>query len=123
MMTQGQCNTGLTRVAISVVGVLAITLLLAATANAETLSRYHPQALADAEWALEQGEPEQALAHLHRQRALLQQDKFRAQRNALVCQAYRQMKDLQGVARVCREAVAFEGEVPVAKAYESTVGK
>ena len=83
---------------------------MTATAQAENLSRYHPQGLIDAEYALVEGQPEQALAHLHRQRAILRQDNFRAERDALACQAYRQMQELQKAAGVCKDRVAFENK-------------
>ena len=112
METQGQCNTGLARATASLIGVLLISVLLAATVRAENLSRYHPQALVDAEWALQQGEPARALAHLHRQRALLRQAQFRGEADALACQAYRQMEDWRGVSRTCVEAVAYDRDSP-----------
>lgn len=115
MKAQEIWNTGLMRAMLCLLGVLSITLLLASTARAENLSRYHPQALIEAEWALEQGEPQRALAHLHRQRAVLRQGRFRAESNALACQAYRQLQDWQEVAQVCNTAIAYDDEAETVK--------
>ena len=91
MGTQHIICTGLLRTAIVVAGVLVSTLVVVSAARAESLTRYEPGSLIQAEWALEEGQPERALSLLHRQRAILRDSKFRTQRDALACQAYIQL--------------------------------
>ena len=109
MKTQRKFGTGLMRTAAVVVGVVASTLLMVSAARAEALSRYQPDALIQAEWALEDSQPERALSLLHRQRTILRFDQFRSQRDSLACQSYLQMEDFQEAAHVCDEGVAYGG--------------
>lgn len=119
MNTQRRFGTGcLTRAAASLVLALAATLPLVPAAQAEALSRFQPGSLIQAERALAQGQPERALSLLHRQRAILRHSTFRPQAEALTCQAYRQMQDVQRAAQVCGEVVAHDGGRAVAAAYD-----
>jgi len=107
MKTQRQIGTGSMRAAVFLVWALAATLPTVSAAQAEALSRFQPGSLVQAEQALAQGQPERALSLLHRQRAILRDSRFRAQAEALACQAYRQMRDVQKAAGVCKEEVTF----------------
>ncbi len=118
MKTQRKFGTGLMQTTAFLVLTLASTLPLVSAARAEALSRHQPQALIQAERALEQGQPERALSLLHRQRAILRHSKFRSQGEALACQAYIQMQDFQKAARVCDEVVAYNGDGSIAEAYD-----
>jgi hypothetical protein len=118
MKIQRKFGTGLMRTAAVLVGVVASTLLLASAARAEALSRYQPEALIQAEWALEDSQPERALLLLHRQRTILRFDQFRSQRDALTCQAYLQIENLPEAARVCDGAVAYAGDDSYAEIYD-----
>ena len=70
-----------------------------------------------AEQALQQGNPERALSLLHRQRAIISHDKFRAQGQAIACQAYVQKRDLLKTRQACEEAVAYTGDNSTTDAY------
>jgi len=109
MKTRRQWDTGVLRTAASMVLALAFT--LPAAARADSLAGFQPGSLAQAEQALEQGEPERALSLLHRQRAILRHSRFRAQAEALSCQAYRQLGDTRNAARACDAVVAYDSKV------------
>lgn len=119
-MKNGQCMETilLQKLAIAVVALL-LALTLASVARAEALSHYQPQALVDAEYALDAGQPERALAHLHRGRAVLRDARFRLQREALECQAYIQLQEPDNAARVCNEVVAYDGDEAAIAPYDS----
>jgi hypothetical protein len=117
MNIQRTFSTGLVRTTVVLLGVMASTLFVVSAARAEALSRHQPQALIQAERALEQGQPERALSLLHRQRAILRHSKFRSQGEALACQAHIQMQDFQKATRVCDEVVAYNGDGSIAETY------
>jgi hypothetical protein len=117
MNTQRKFGTGLMQNTALLVLALVSTLPLVSAARAEALSRHQPQALIQAERALEQGQPERALSLLHRQRAILRHSKFRSQGEALACQAHIQMQDFQKATRVCDEVVAYNGDGSIAETY------
>jgi hypothetical protein len=117
MNTQRKFGTGLMQNTALLVLALVFTLPLVSAARAEALSRHQPQALIQAERALEQGQPERALSLLHRQRAILRHSKFRSQGEALACQAHIQMQDFQKATRVCDEVVAYNGDGSIAETY------
>ena len=123
MKTRRKLCTGLLRTAAVVLGVLVSTSMVLYSARAETLSRHQPGALLQAERALEQGQPERALSHLHRQRAVLRFGKFRSRSAALACQAYLQMQDFLNGARVCDEVAAHGSDGAIAKAYDPSDGR
>jgi len=118
MKTERLPDIGRLRTAACLVLALVTTLPLAAATRADGPSRFQPGSLLQAEEALEQGQPERALALLHRQRAILRHSRFRAQAEALSCQAYRQMHDFGNAARVCDAVVAYDGEVVTAEVLE-----
>jgi hypothetical protein len=108
------------KLALLVLG-LALALTFATVARAETLSDYQPRSLVDAEIALEQGQPERALSHLHRGRAILRDGRFRLQREAIACQAYVQLQDVEQAAQVCNEVVAYDTDEVITDGYDSPV--
>lgn len=122
MKTQQQSVIRMARFALSMVAVLACTLLLDSVARAEKLSDYQPLVLTEAEQALERGQPERALSLLNRERAILSHGKFRSQGEALACQAYIQKGDLHRAQQVCEELLAQAGAGAAKGAYEP-VGK
>ncbi len=108
----------LQKLAIAVVALL-LALTFATLARAEALSHYQPQALVDAATALDEGQPERALAHLRRGRAVLRDARFRLQREALECQAYIQLRQAENADRVCNEVVAYDGDEAAVAPYDS----
>lgn len=117
MNTQANLAIRLIYTTIALVLALALMALAGPAARAEILTRYQPQALIQAEQALEQGQPERALSVLHRQRAILRHDKYRSQGQALACQAYVQTQDLRKAQQACDEAVAHAGTGVIAGTY------
>lgn len=97
----------LQKLAILVLG-LTLALTLAAVARAENLPDYQPRSLIEAEHALAEGQPGHALSHLHRGRAVLRDERFRLQREAIACRAHIQLQAFEQAARVCSDAVAYE---------------
>ncbi len=84
---------------------LAATACLSTTAHADVLAHYEPQAFAKAESALERGNPDRALQMLHRQRAIVNHDRYAARREALVCRAQFQKRNFEAAEQACDIAV------------------
>jgi tetratricopeptide (TPR) repeat protein len=96
---------------IAIIGVLAmVALLWQARANADTLGVYQPTVVRQAQWALQQNNPEHALALLEKRGGELRRWNAQAQGNALVCQAYFQTGDYVRAEQACDLAVRTSGE-------------
>ncbi|MCB1705915.1 MAG: hypothetical protein KDI17_13705 [Halioglobus sp.] len=96
------------------IAVIAVTAMLAllwqARANADTLGVYQPPIVRQAQWALQQGHPEHALALLARRDAELRRWQALAQGNTLLCQAYFQTGDYVRAEQACDLAVRASAE-------------
>lgn len=117
MNTQANLAIRLIYTTIALVLALALMALAGPAARAEVLTRYQPQALIQAERALEQDQPARALSLLHRQRAILRHARYRSQGQALACQAYVQTQDLRKAEQTCDAAVAHAGTGGIAGTY------
>lgn len=84
---------------------LASTVCLSTSARADVLAHYEPQAFAKAESALERDNPDRALQTLHRQRAIVDHDRYAARKQALVCRAQFQKRDFEAAEQACNIAV------------------
>lgn len=99
------------RMLIAMIGVIAmLALLWQARANADTLGVYQAPAVRQAQWALQQGNPEHALALLAKRDGELRRWHAQAQGNTLICQAYFQTGDYARAEQACDLAVRASGE-------------
>ena len=99
------------RILIALIGVTAmLALLWQARANADTLGVYQPPVVHQAQWALQQDNPEQAVALLEKRDSELRRWGAQAQGNALICQAYFQLGDYTRAEQACDLAVRASGE-------------
>lgn len=99
------------RMLIAMIGVIAmLALLWQARANADTLGVYQAPVVRQAQWALQQGNPEHALALLAKRDGELRRWHAQAQGNALTCQAYFQTGDYVRAEQSCDLAVRASGE-------------
>lgn len=99
------------RMMIAFIAVTAMAALLWQTrASADTMGVYQPTILRQAQWALQQGNPEHALAVLERRGTALRRWRAQAQGNALICQAYFQTGDYVRAEQACDLAVATAHE-------------
>lgn len=96
------------------IALIAVTMMLAmlwqTRANADTLGVYQPTIVRQAQRALQQGNPEHALAVLNRRGTELRRWRAEAQGHALICQAYFQTGDYVRAEQACDQAVATAGE-------------
>lgn len=84
---------------------LASTVCLSTNARADVLAHYEPQAFTRAAAALERGNPDRALQELHRQRAIVNHDRYAARKEALVCRAQFEKRNFEAAERACDTAV------------------
>ncbi|CAA0101208.1 Uncharacterised protein [Halioglobus japonicus] len=99
------------RMMIASIAVIAMVLLLWQTrAAAGTLGEFQPPVVRQAQWALQQENPERALALLEKRTTELRRWRAQAQGSALVCQAYFQMGDYTRAEQACDLAFRTAGE-------------
>ncbi len=99
------------RMMIALIGVIAmLALLWQARATADTLGEFQAPVVRQAQWALQQDNPERALALLENRQAELRRWRAQAQGNALICQAYFQIGEYDNAERACDLAVRAAGE-------------
>ncbi|TDG11824.1 tetratricopeptide repeat protein [Seongchinamella unica] len=110
MTTQHLLPARLALTAGGLVLAIALTVCMSMAAHADVLSHYEPKSLARAEKALERGKPDLALKLLHRQRAIVRDDKHLARSQSLTCRAYMQKGEYETAEPACNTAVARGNE-------------
>ena len=100
--------------AVAVLMALLLLVLMSPAARADVLASYQPNALAAAESALEQGEPDRALAHLRAQRAMLSHERFRDQARSIRCRAYQQQGEIARAESACESVSPFNRKTAIA---------
>ena len=100
--------------AVAVLMALLLLVLMSPAARADVLASYQPNALAAAESALEQGEPDRALAHLRAQRAMLSHERFSDQVRSIRCRAYQQQGEIARAESACDNGMPFDRETAIA---------
>jgi tetratricopeptide (TPR) repeat protein len=99
------------RILINVIAVtVMLTLLWNNRAAADTLGVYQPAVVRQAQWALQRGNHDHALALLAHRGAELQRWRAEAQGNGLICQAWFQKGDYVRAEQACDLAVRAAGE-------------
>ncbi len=98
----------------TLINVLAVTVMLTllwnTRAGADTLGAYQPTVVRQAQWALQQGNHDHALALLTQRGAELRRWRAEAQGNGLMCQAWFQKGDYVRAEHACDLAVRTAGE-------------
>lgn len=89
---------------------VTLTLLWHNRVAADALGVYQPAVVRQAQWALQQGNPDHALALLAHRGAELRRWRAEAQGNALMCQAWFQKGDYARAEQSCDLAVRAAGE-------------
>jgi len=98
------------KVLITALGVAAMSAMLwHGRANADVLGHYQPPALLKAEWALERGNPDRALALLDSRKAELRRWRAEADASALACRAWYDKGDFERAEQACDQAVQQGG--------------
>lgn len=96
------------------IALIAVTAMLALVwqtrVAADTLGVYQPTVVRQAQWALQRGNPEHALALLGKRSAELRRWRAEAQGNALICRAYFQTGDYTRAEHACDLAIRTAGE-------------
>ncbi|MBK6740165.1 MAG: hypothetical protein IPG64_21205 [Haliea sp.] len=89
---------------------IMLTLLWNHRAAADTLGDYQPTVVRQAQWALQRGNHDHALALLTQRGAELRRWRAEAQGNGLICQAWFQKGDYVRAEQACDLAVRTAGE-------------
>lgn len=98
------------RILIAVIATtVMLTLLWHGRVSAETLGQYQPTIVRQAQWALQRGYPDHALALLAERAPTLRRWRAEAQGFALVCQAYFQKGEYVLAEQACDLAVRSAG--------------
>jgi tetratricopeptide (TPR) repeat protein len=96
------------------INLLAVTVMLTLLwhnrAAADTLGDYQPTVVRQAQWALQQGNHDHALALLAHRGAELRRWRAEAQGNGLICQAWFQKGDYVQAEQACDLAVRAAGD-------------
>lgn len=109
---------------------ILVTLLAAASltallwhgpAGADTLADYQPTALRKAEIALQNGNPDRALALLGGRGAEMRRWQVQAESNGLMCRAWFEKGDYSKAERACDAAVAASGGIDAEYVYHRGV--
>lgn len=94
--------------------VLASAILISPIAHSDELQPFQPQALIEAEDALAQGNPQRAMALLHRQRAMLSHQVFNDRVESIACQAHLQLGELPDAEQSCDGSAIYIGNDAIA---------
>ncbi len=93
---------------------LLSAMLVTPLAHTDESRQYQPQVLIQAEQALAQGNPQRALALMHRQRAILGHSAFHERVEFIACEAQLQLWDSPSAEQTCDTSANYGGHDAIA---------